>query len=984
MHFTSFWKNWPLPYRTFWYFIAAVFCLSLVYMWYSYSLGASGVIDWERIQEQKTIETTIQSFRLGPFQLTVPADSYVIMEYLSGSDVHHNVGATYLFLLFFTIAIVTLLTIATTLERIWYFVAMSLFIVLMVSLRFEVLHLFGVRGLAVPLIIITLYLLLSFYFKYFRNSVPFLQRFALFSLLTFLLFVSVFFFSEVSFPFIHLLVTAYTPALILCLLFIIIVAHEIIVAFVFIASNQGKEGGSPKHFSLLSFIYVLYVIITCLHEMRVIDWNLIYINIYLLLSLSALFGVWGYRLREPQYEGIFPFHPYGAFFYLALGSICFATIGQLLGNWNDASLKVVRDITIFTHTGFGVVFIIYFFSNFLGMMAANIPVLPLLYKPNRMPYFTFRLAGLIVSLAFVFYSQWMTYVYQATGGFYNYVADLYIMQGDEQMGMTFYDQSRARAFENNRGNYALAKLRTARFDLERARTNYQSANARRPTEFSYTNEANLHFWTGSYFDAIEAFRDARKRMPRSAALKNNLGYTFAKVHALDSASFYLNEARKSDLTKQSGEANFLAMAAAEYIPIKADSVLTLFGSENPVVEANAVALATLFRQPVNVKRDLLSGEPLGLYTATLLNNYIVKNVADLDTAWIDKAFEVASDTNNLSYREALKASLAYAYYQKGKVYKALEILGELAYITQNYQGKFNYTMGLWALEQGDPTFAASYFVYADAADYKQAKFYRTIALTESGDPGQALSGWDSLLLSDDQGIRTLATQMKKILTTPFSQALSLPDGEKYQFCRYRLGLKDTTIVNTLVNTFENVNYKGQVLLDFATKFYESDRLIPAIHFLRKTSGLALTDKTLFEKIRYLELLMLASRGEIRLLASQINKGVEFDRFHQLEKMLFTALISEASGDLKTAEINYNVLAEANPFFEEGILAAAAFFRKKDPSSHKPYDILTDAMYLNARSIRLVKAYADEAARMGFDEYAVSARETLNALELNLR
>ena len=43
--------------------------------------------------------------------------------------------------------------------------------------------------------------------------------------------------------------------------------------------------------------------------------------------------------------------------------------------------------------------------------------------------------------------------------------------------------------------------------------------------------------------------------------------------------------------------------------------------------------------------------------------------------------------------------------------------------------------------------------------------------------------------------------------------------------------------------------------------------------------------------------MLASRGEIRLVAAQINKGVEFDDKHQLDKMLYTAIISEASADV---------------------------------------------------------------------------------------
>lgn len=978
-----FWKNWLPAHRNTWYFLAVVFTFSLIFYCANYFHGADGIIDWERIQEQKTIETTIHSFRLGPFQLTVPAESYVIFEYLSGSDVHHNFTATIIFLCVLTIALVVLFSISTTLERHWYFVAMSMFIILMVSLRLEVLMLFGFRGMAVPVVIMGAYLAAGFYFKYFRPEASFIVRFATFSALTFLLAMAILLFATVPFPTLHLMVTGFTAALVLSLLFIILVAHEILVSFVFISTQRG-EGGGAKHFAIISFVYILYVILTCLHEIGVLHWNLIYINVYLLLAISAVLGIWGYRLREPQYENLFAFYPLGAFFYLALGSICFVTIGQFLGNWNDAALKIIRDMIIFSHTGFGVIFITYFFSNFLGMMATNIPVYHVLYKPNRMPYFTFRFAGLIVMLAFVFYSQWREYVYHGVAGFYNYVADLYIVQGDEKFGISFYDQSRSRAFQSNRANYALARLRTDRLDLERAGNNYKLSNGKRPTEYSLVNAGNLHFWSGRYFDAINAFREARKKLPGSAAIIQNLGYSFAKVHSIDSASHYLNKAREDAFTKDMAETNFFAMAASEYIPLNTDSVLSLFNSESREVAANAIALATLFRQDLKVQPEPLAEKKLDLYSATFLNNYIVHHAKDLDTAWISQALRIASDTVNLSYREALKASLAYACYHKGKVYKALEILGELAYLTQNYQGKFNYIMGLWALEQGDPVFAATYFAYADAANYKQGKFYRTIALTESGDIPLASAGWDSLLLSDDAGIRALALQIQRILRLPASMASSLPDGEKYQFCRYRLGVRDTTMLNSLANSFENVNYKGQVYFDIARKLYEAGRIVPAIKYLNKTGGLQLTDKKLYDDIRHLELLMLASRGEVRLLASQINKGIEFDQKHALEKILYTALISEASQDIETAEKNYRVLAYSNPFFEEGILAAASFFRKKDPESLLPYEILTESIYLNARSIRLTRAYADEALRQGFEEFAVSAVETLNNLERNLR
>jgi hypothetical protein len=979
-----FWKKWPADYRVIWYTLSAIFIFSVVFVWFNYFNGANAIIHWEKVQEQKTIETTVHDFRLGPFQLSIPGESYVIFEYFAGSDLTHNAVASYIFVTVFAIAVILLLSLVTTLERFWYFAGMTVFIIVMVTLKLEVLALFGVNGLLIPIVILAMYVIVSFIFKYLKPRTPFLVRFLTYLAVTLALVITIALFSKAEYPFIHLAVTVYPAAIILTVLFIITVAHEILVSFVFIA-GQGKTSESAKHFSIISFIYMINVIITCLHEIGTLNWNFLYINLYLLLTISAFLSIWGFRLREPQYERIFPYEPFGAYFIVALGAISFATIGQLLGNANDAALKIIRDFIIFTHTGFGIVFLIYFFSNFLVMMASDIPVYRLLYKPNRMPYFTFRFAGLIATLAFVFYSNWREYIYHGAAGFYNYIADLYILQDDEKLGIVFYDQSKSRAFQSNRANYALGKLRTSRMDLQRAQYNYQLANGKRPTEFSLVNEVNIFFWTRQYFEAIDGFRKAKNKMPRSPVIDNNLGYSFAKVHVLDSAGYYLNEARRNDLTKASAEANFFAMAASEYIPVNADSVLRLFDAEAKSVSANAIALTTLFGQKINTEQDPLSERVLDLYSATYLNNYIIRNAGELDSAWTNKAYLLATDSANYDYSEALRASLAHAYYQQGNIQKAVQILTELAYITQNYQGKFNYIMGLWALEQGAPSFAATYFRFAESSDYKFGKFYRAIALTEARQIQEALMSWDSLSTNADEGVRTIAARLSNILRLSPAQAFSLSDGDKYQFCRYKLGLGDTVIFSRLVNSFHDVNYKAQSLLDLSQRFYKADRIVPAIRFFNRISGLQLTDKTLFEKVRQFELLMLASRGELRNLARQINEGgIQFAKEHQLHKLLYSTLLYEINGDLATAGKNYEVLGVVNPFFEEGILAAAEFFRRQDQKSIKPYTILTDAMYVNGRSLKILKAYAAEAARQGFDEYASSATRTLMEIEREMR
>jgi hypothetical protein len=188
----------------------------------------------------------------------------------------------------------------------------------------------------------------------------------------------------------------------------------------------------------------------------------------------------------------------------------------------------------------------------------------------------------------------------------------------------------------------------------------------------------------------------------------------------------------------------------------------------------------------------------------------------------------------------------------------------------------------------------------------------------------------------------------------------------------------------LIQTFENTNYKAQALLDFSRKCYNADQTITAIKYFNRISGLELTDERLYNDVRHFELLMLASRRDLINLARQINKGITFERSRALEKSFYTALIAESGSDTLTAKKNYEILARYNPYLEDGVIAAAEFFRKQKNSGLRAYNILAEAIQINDNSLRLLKAYAAEAARSGFDDYAASAAIRIRELERKLR
>lgn len=981
---TQFWKAWLPEFRFTWYTVVAVFSLSVAFYAISYFRGHDGILHWEKIQEQKVIESTLDTFSVGPFELTVPGDNYVIFEYFNGSNIEPNMPASNLFLAMLAIGAVVVLTIITTLDRFWFILGMVLFMLFVASLRLRILEIFGQLNQAPLIVTLIVYSGVAVFYNIFRPGIQLTRRLFVFTLLTAALIGVIYFYSGVDYPLLHLSVTAYPAGLIVTVLFILLVSHEIVASFIGIVSRSGAGPARIKHFLILCGIYLINLVLTVMHELGTLTWNFAYVNVFLLLAVSAVLGVWGFRDRKHTYENIMPFGPAGALFYLSIGTIAFATIGGMLGNANDAGLEVVRDAIIYSHTGFSFIFILYVLSNFSGMLSGDLPVHKILYKPNRMPYFTFQFAGLIVTLAFVFYSGWRGYVYDSVAGFYTALGDLDIKLGNKNLARAHYDQARSYGFQNHHANYALSKLTMNLYNFEEPERYLDLANGKRPSPYSLINSGNLKIWQTRYFDAIKDFRRSETHLEGSGILENNLGYAYGKVYNIDSALNLFNAARDVSISRPTAETNFLALSAIEYLPVKGDSALSLFESDYPAAVANALALANAQGQTFRKDIDTFSDDKLNLYSATLLNNYLLRNIHTLDTTTLRKAYALADDSLNSDYMEALKVPVAIGYYYQHDVSRALAIMAELVYISSTYEGNYNYLMGLWALEQGNAARAASFFDYAVMQNYKKAKLYKAIALTEDGQLTEARVAWDSVLNNASEGEVAIATQIRNIIDLPVGRATELSDPMKYQFCRYRLNVYDTVAFDRIVGTFDDNNYKANALLDMARRQFEWNELNKAIRYFNKVGGLELTDETLYNDIRHFELLLLAERRELDKLATQVNEGIDFPPDRQLEKLLFQALMAEASTDTTLAAKNYDILARYNPFFEEGIIAAAGYYRDHGDDNLKSYSILAEAVQLNDTSVKLWNAYIAEATRVGFDEYAASAYERLEDLRRRRR
>lgn len=973
-----FWNSWTKEYRWHFYGLSTLASICLMMFVYYHLKGVDSVISWERFQEQKIVEASIHEFQLGPFEISIPTNVYLLFEYFQGGRLQAPIYLSYVFVLVLSISFVYLISIFSALERFWYFVSSALVILFLVSLRLDVFQVAGLGGNWFSIGVISAYILLSFFFNAFYKVASFRFRLFSFFVLTILVAGIIYFFAGVTMPFLYLSVTAYVPALVLTLLYILMVAHEIPAAFLYLTTHAQASKGL-RHFLAIMLIYLLNLVLIYAHDQGFIDWNILYLDIYLLFAFTVVLGLWGWRHREVLYGNIMPFVPFGAFFYLALSSIALVTFAYLSGTANDSPLEALRDILVFAHLGFGFILLLYVFSNFLKIIDNDLSAWKVLYKPNRMPYETFRLGGIIIVLSFMIYNDWKDYVNNSFAGFWNSMADLYMEIGEVEVAQVYYEQGRTYGYGNHHANYAKAYYLSGEFQWKQSHQYYQRASNRRPSVYALANDANVFNWEDNSFKAIFSLKEALQQKPGSPQLTNNLGYFYGKIHALDTSFLLLNQARSFSETKEAAETNFIGIVARELLPISPDSLADLFNTGSTGVKANLLGLSAISRYPIRKEFTIadINDKSLSLHEATFLHNLILAKAYSMTADQLEKAELIARDSLNDSYSETLKSALAQSYYLQGNVSKALQLMSELSFVSATNQGKYNHIVGLWLLEQGDPQAAAIAFRYALNYNNKEALFHLAIAESESRNVVQAIYLWDSLSRSGNDGEKRLAASIKSVLEMTHSQALESTDAIKYQYCRYRLNVRDTSKFYGIVNSIKEPSYQVKSLIEMAMRQLEADNQLIALRYSEAALA-AISDNSptyLREDALFTHLQVLASANDLDEVARLVRE-MEFPLIRKLDKLYYEGLLNEAGGKKKVAEKAFSQLASLNPFFEAGLISSSLYARRYSKDRMLPYTILSEAVQVNKNSVRLWRAYMEEALRMGFDDYASNARSEL--------
>jgi predicted Zn-dependent protease len=943
--------------------------------WWIYFDESSTAFRWQTLQQLQSIESVGKSFSVGLFEINMPVTSLVVFESQLGSDLQFNILVQYLFFACMAIGIFTLAAIVTTLKRFSFFVGTSLMILWVIGLNLESLQLFGLTNKIPTLIIICLVGAVGYYFQSFQSNASFLSRWLVFQLLGIVLCIVFLVGSNVSKPLLQISANSVMIGTVLSLLLIVFVSHEVIALFIDIVTNTKKPTKSAFHFYTISAVYLVNLFVSYLVKEGHLHINFWIINSFFLLTVSALLAIWGFQKREPLYADFLPSSAHAVIACLSLVMIAFSFLVLLVASANATLIEALEDVVLYSHLGYGLIFVVYVTANFSPMLLANLPVHKILYKPDTMPFFTFRAGAAIATFAFLsFASTWGSYIDQTYAAYYNAQGDLAWYKGETTAAEGYYKKSLVYRNQNHHAHYALGTLYTQQLDPAKARLELATAAENSPSEISYINLADIYAASGNYLAQTVVLQEGLKKLPGSSIIQNALGLAHVKLLSRDSALYYFNQSRQSTITKEAAETNLLGAAAKFQLRFPADSLLALLKSEKLSVQSNALALANVQSISLSLPYQLPKDTTLSVKEAVLMVNFLTNQGKKIDTALLKQIEILSRKPTNETFKDELQYAVAQCYYDWGISKKAGELLREVAY--RSGTGNYFHQLGIWLLQQDNPATAARYFKIAAEKGVPNATWLQALSWLEADSIQKSLP---LLVELSHQPDTTLAKRAEKIIMAIQSNSNIQAEGDEARslFARYRIPITDSVTFNTMVNQISNHNIKASILLARSKKYFTLDNIQPCRNTLQQIKGLTLTDKKLFEQIQLFSLMVVAQQENWKALKQQL-PAVNLVEY-PTQKIYFEALLAEADGDHKNAKTKFDFLSKATVQSEEITYAAARYFLNDTTDRLKPYSIIVNGLLAKPNSIKLLKIYVKESAILGFEEESAEALEKLRKL-----
>jgi hypothetical protein len=930
----------------------------LFYGFYNY-LGVNSLIHWNILTSTEKLKIPIDTFTKGILSFSIEADTYLVFQQYIGGDFTIDIWASYLY---FGIIILALLLALTTLSFLnnWLYyvgtaVVLGYFILQQPDVLFSDLSWSKFIQIA-PILFIGG---TGYYFFAINTRVKFAYRFFVFLISTGIYYGLLFQFSSINIPVLYLLNYGAIVLIIISLVFIFFVGYEIVYMFLNIITvnkTSGNQNGTI-HFSIIFGLYMLNLILQYFKNTHILNLELIHINPFFILLVSATLGIWGFKDRSVMFFKLLPFYPFGAVVYVAWAMICFSTIGFYFAMGNDPLVEVFEDSILFTHIGFGIAFFLYVMGNYSRWFNSITPIRSQIYSNQWVSFLFVYGTGLLIVFTMFSYSNMFTW-YQAQAGYYNGIADAYYYDGNKALAQEYYRKAVSHEFQNHKSNYSLATIYKNSGNQSEAIAFYKKANLKQPSVFAYANLSQLYVERGKTFEAIFALKKGIEEFPESGELQNNLGLLYKDINFIDSAVIYFSTSAK--LLKEENAAAVNKLGTYVKNNVKIDKIEKI---EYLPYEINRLAHDKLFE--IDRQADLIATDTvLNDLSYAYITNYDLYHLKNEDTLQLIQLSKLQKpDTNNF-YRSDIDYLKALINYYNGSVSVAMKSIDNLQLGDQYAAGTYLNTIGLWTLDNDVPRFAVDIFQLAYDKGCKTSLINKAIALMECGMQKEAINIFASGEIQNDPGALAVSEQIGKAFAFKDINAILIADdGDKYVALHYRMKSFSDDQLGNLFFSFIDRTYQFKAGCDIFDYYYKQHNLARCGEIL---SELREKQKEVSTQLSLRMMKYFAAIEKWNELKEALNT-LKLDTKGITYKAYFEAKLAEYEG--ANASEKYTTVCKRFPFDENVLIDASKYFQEKQNNSFTAFNILLEGISLNPYSSALYKAYCLQAINYGIPGFA---------------
>ena len=981
-----FWNKWNKGEKTIFFFLIGLFITSFVAFIVFKSIGIFNILDWDTYVDVNNISITFDQFSRYMLDFNIDTENFLVSQYYLPTS--YNTNATYGIVYFCVLAFMasTALAAISMLKKIYWFSGLAtVFIIWLTFLHLDTIGFLGDYNKIYFIGLIALFIGTAFYFHAFAENVSFIIRLVILTLIMAVFLYTTNSFSDVNNSLFLLSSNSYFVAIGLSILFIGIVSYDIITAIVFL--NGKTRNFNPKsnitNLAGLSALYLISPVLMYLKDINAISFNIGYFNVYYLLFVSTIIGLWAQKRRSIILKGNLPYQPVGAILMLCLAVITFASIAYAHATFNMSVVEMFESIILYSHVAFGFSFIMYVIFNFSPLLLKNIDITNHIFSPlDNIPYYTVRLAGSVILLVMLNIKNFAV-VNQFIAGYNNYKGDVAYYLGDDLMAEYFYEVGAKKDIYNTKSNYPLSEINIKRKKYQAAKKNVENCVYDTPHPLTYSANQYVYELNNDAFYNIWKLEEAIKMFPESYHLRNNLAITYAKENIKAEACLTLyDEALQLSDNNPAIKSNLVAFCAKNNLINEADEILEKLptvGLET-ALETNKLAVWNLLQKPStspDVAKNITNRNLYNTTSSFIYNATFRKLPCNEDL--IQKTDEVLQNENNAFYANDLQYLKAIQTFYSGKHDEAKKQFDQI--LIDCPTSLYPYYSNIFALlmlkiEADD--IAHEYFRKSHESQQfrkiNKAPLYYAFSASKRVST-DSLSKLFNYIADFDTSYYSYAKQFASTLKLKdLSSLQKLEDFEKVQYIELQNAPLNEAIAIPLVNSINDDDLKvlaATLMMEkhLVNKNTEKAGLYYSLIPAKINNKFAVSKMN----IQFLNMLYHSKMIDQLLENSKTLNIVQEDQA-ALKILLTKVAIDQRKLDVAEKLIQeYTALAPLNT---EGIILKAAFVSTYKKDINKGYEILLGATKTNPTSLILKQAYALQCLDMNMDLFAETTRDEL--------